>query len=194
MLIGSLLGDGTLRRGIRAINVNFKVEHGLRQKEYVFWKYLVFRNWVFTEPKLSYRYRDNGKRYLKSWWFRTVRHPVLTKYWKHFYSGRKKIIPDLIDKLFDSLVLAVWVMDDGCYQHGRIDISTYAFTLKEIHRLQDALRTVFALESHYFKDREKGYRIYFSVSETKKVINFIRPYIIPSMQYKIGLSQQPRND
>ncbi len=31
VLIGSILGDGTLRLGQRAINANFKVEHGLKQ-------------------------------------------------------------------------------------------------------------------------------------------------------------------
>ena len=32
MIIGSLLGDGTMRIGEGAINANFKVEHGLAQK------------------------------------------------------------------------------------------------------------------------------------------------------------------
>jgi len=33
LIIGSLLGDGTMRLGKGAQNVNFKVEHGLAQKE-----------------------------------------------------------------------------------------------------------------------------------------------------------------
>jgi hypothetical protein len=53
VLVGSILGDGTLRLGERAINANFKVEQGLAQKDYVFWKYDIFQPWVFTEPKLS---------------------------------------------------------------------------------------------------------------------------------------------
>ncbi len=37
VLIGSILGDGTLRIGKNALNANFKVEQGLKQKEYVFY-------------------------------------------------------------------------------------------------------------------------------------------------------------
>lgn len=186
VLIGSLLGDGTLRRGVKAINVNFKVEHGLAQKDYVWWKYSVFNNWVFTEPKLSSRYRKNGEKYLKSWWFRTIRHPILTKYWQQFYKNRIKIVPDSIEKYLDPLVLAVWIMDDGSYQRNKIDISTYAFSLEEIQRLKLALDRKFNLVTKFYRDRDKGYRMYFSVLETEKVIDFISPYIIPSMRYKIG--------
>lgn len=51
ILIGSLLGDGTLRTGDRAVNANFKIEHGLVQKDYVVWKYDNFKEWVLTHPK-----------------------------------------------------------------------------------------------------------------------------------------------
>jgi len=108
VLIGSLLGDGALRQGARAINVNFKVEHGLAQKDYAWWKYAVFKDWVFTEPKLSYRHRENGEKYLKSWWFRTIRHPILTKFWQRFYKNGRKIIPNTVEKYLNPLVLAVF--------------------------------------------------------------------------------------
>lgn len=52
-------GDG-------AVNANFKVEQGLVQKEYVFWKYAILKSLVFTEPKISFRYDSGGKRYPKS--------------------------------------------------------------------------------------------------------------------------------
>ncbi|MEK7515930.1 MAG: hypothetical protein AAB555_03355 [Patescibacteria group bacterium] len=56
LLIGSLLGDGTMRLGEGARNANYKVEQGLVQKSYVFWKYELLKPFVTTEPKLSYRY------------------------------------------------------------------------------------------------------------------------------------------
>lgn len=191
VLIGSLLGDGTLRLGERAINVNLKLEHGLQQKEYLWWKYQIFKNWVFTEPKVSYRYDSNGKKYCKSWWFRTVRHPILTEYWKLFYPKRKKVIPKTIDKDINPLVLAVWIMDDGSYNKNSIDISTYSFSIKDIERLQKTLKKNFSLVSNSYKDRDKGYRIRFSVSETKKLVEIIRPFIIPSMLYKVGFPINP---
>lgn len=134
LIIGSLLGDGTMRLGKGAQNVNFKVEHGLAQKEFVDWKYQILKSFVFTEPKISYRYDKNGKKYAKSWWFRTIRHPYFTEIYKRFYQGNgykngTKIVPIEIKKELNPFVLAVWIMDDGSYSNKRIDISTYSFSL-----------------------------------------------------------------
>lgn len=190
-IIGSLLGDGTMRVGKKGINANFKAEHGLKQKEYVFWKYEILKNWVPTEPKISMRYDESGAAYAKSWWFRTIRHPILTEIYDHFYTrdgyrvGRK-IVPNDIAELLDAFALAVWIMDDGCYQKGNIDISTYSFQLSEIQLLQDAVERNFNVRMTYHKDRDIGYRMYCNKSETKKLIRTIYPYIVPSMMYKIG--------
>lgn len=190
-IIGSLLGDGTMRIGEGAINANFKVEQGLQQKEYVFWKYEILKDWVYTEPKISMRNDSQGTAYAKSWWFRTIRHPVLTEIYNRFYTREsfrvgRKIVPKDIAKHLDSLALAVWIMDDGSYARGNIDISTYSFTLPEIHVLQEALMKNFSVHMRYHKDRDKGYRMQCNNSETKKLVRTIYPYIMPSMMYKIG--------
>ena len=49
LIIGSLLGDGTMRLGENAINANFKVEHGLAQKDYVLWKRVIA--YILTKKK-----------------------------------------------------------------------------------------------------------------------------------------------
>ena len=188
LIAGSLLGDGTMRVGSGAINANFKVEHCLQQKELVFAKYQVLKPWVFTEPKLSYRYDDNGSKYLKSWWFRTVRHPKLTKIQKLFYPKGKKIVPKNINMFLNGLALAWWIMDDGSYNKSKIDISTYSFSLREIEMLLRVMLGKFKIEGNYYKDRDKGYRIYFKATETKKLVKIIEPHMVDSMKYKIGYS------
>ena len=189
LIIGSLLGDGTMRLGKGAQNVNFKVEQGLVQKKYVQWKYQVLKPFVFTKPKLSYRYDKNGNKYEKSWWFRTIRHPCFTGIYKSFYQGNgykngRKIIPSNLE--LTPLALAIWIMDDGSYSNKKIDISTYCFSLLEIYFLQRCFKNTFDTIISYYSDRDKGYRMYCNQQETKKLIKTIRPYIIPSMMYKIG--------
>ncbi|MEK7616225.1 MAG: LAGLIDADG endonuclease [Patescibacteria group bacterium] len=186
LIVGSLLGDGTMRIGDGAVNANFKVEHGLEQKELVFWKYEILKPWVFTEPKISYRYDQNGKKYKKSWWFRTIRHPILTNIQKAFYPKGKKIIPNDLPRFFNEFALACWIMDDGSYSNSKVDISTYSFTLSEVERLLNMLANKFSLEGSYYRDRDKGYRMYFRKSETIKMVELIEPHVIPSMRYKIG--------
>ena len=185
VLIGSILGDGTMRVGKNAKNANFKIEQGLKQKDYVFWKYDVFKEWVTTPPKISFRYDENRISYEKSWWFRTIRHPKLTLFHKLFYKKGIKIVPGNIADLLDPLALAIWIMDDGSLAKNKIDISTYSFKLEEIVLLQKALLKRFALESHFYKDRNKGFRMYFSKKEPQKIIPLVSPYIIPNLAYKI---------
>ena len=191
LILGSLLGDGTMRKGKGAKNVNFKVEHGLAQKQYVQWKYEILKPLVFTEPRLSYRYNENGEKYAKSWWFRTIRHPFLTSIYEEFYKGDgyrngRKIIPKKIKNELSPFILAVWIMDDGSYSRNRIDISTYSFSLLEMNTLITLLKDIFNLQAKFYRDRDKGCRMYFNQQETKKLIKIIYPYIIPSMMYKIG--------
>lgn len=193
IIIGSLLGDGTMRLGKGARNASFKTEQGLQQKTYVFWKYLHLKPLVLTEPKISYRYQhDTKEKYEKSWWFRTIRHPLLTEICYRFYkiNGHcvgKKIIPRDIHDILTPMALAVWIMDDGSYNGKKIDISTYAFTLSEIHLLQKCIEKRYGVEMKYYRDRNKGYRLYCNQKETAKLVNIINPYVIDSMKYKIGL-------
>ncbi len=182
-----------MRMGKGAINANFKVDHCLKQKEYVMWKYEILKDFVPTEPKLSYRSTQKGARYKKSWWFRTIRHPILTDIYREFYKTDsyrcgKKIVPERIISLLDPLGIAVWVMDDSSYSKGKIDISTYSFTLREIELLKKVMQEKFSITMSYFNDRDIGYRMYCTTKETRKLSDLIYPYIIKTMRYKIGLS------
>jgi hypothetical protein len=193
MIVGSLLGDGTMRLGEGCKNANFKVEHGLQQAAYVRWKYDILKPLVFTEPKISFRYQENGERYAKSWWFRTIRHAQLTEIYNEFYTresfrGGRKIVPKSIKGTLKPIGLAIWIMDDGCYTKGRIDISTYAFSLIDIQFLRKCLTALFQVNASIRRDRDKGYRMYFDRQESKRIIEIIHPYIIPSMMYKIGFA------
>ena len=191
LIIGSLLGDGTMRRGENARNANYKVEHGLEQKEFVFWKYDILKSLVLTEPKLSYRYDPIKGKYPKSWWFRTARHPLLTEiydlwYEEDGYRSGKKVIPETIGDDLTPLALAVWIMDDGHYSSGAIDISTYSFELSEINQLQDVFSERYGIEFRIHRDGDRGYRMFCNKKQTNTLVNIITPYIIPSMMYKIG--------
>ena len=191
ILIDSLLGDGTMRLGKGAKNANFKIEQGLAQKEYTLFKYSVLKDLVLTEPKISYRYDENGNRYEKSWWFRTVRHPLLTQIYNRFYTGDgyrtgRKIVPKDIAIDLNPQSFAIWIMDDGCYTKGVIDISTYSFSEDEIKILEKAIFKNFSIQMIHRKDGDRGFRMYASRLETQKIIDCIKSYIVYPMEYKIG--------
>lgn len=59
VLVGSLLGDGTLRKQGTRTNALFEVNHSFEFREYVDWRWQQFREYVPTPPKAR---KGNGKR------------------------------------------------------------------------------------------------------------------------------------
>lgn len=86
LIVGLLLGDGSMRCPGRSHHANLTVEHGAAQKEYVWWKYERFKEWVLTPPNEIRRiYHKDSNRMLVSWRFSTITHAAFTNYYKLFY-------------------------------------------------------------------------------------------------------------
>lgn len=178
LIIGSLLGDGYIRKLKGRKNAFLEINHSLKQKEYVDWKYAVLENLTVGRPKERL---GNGERI--AYRFYTKQHEELTKLMNMFYVGSKKIIPDI--KL-DPVVLAVWFMDDGsrCREND-VYLNTQQFSSNDQNRLLQLLQTL-GLEASLNKDKEY-YRIRFLKSSIPRLYELIGEHIIPSMKYKIGL-------
>ena len=77
VIIGSLLGDGRLEcrsKGIRVfpITARLRMQHGDKQKDYVFWKHQILKSFVSKGPRkimVWYDKKRNKKHY--SWYFHT---------------------------------------------------------------------------------------------------------------------------
>jgi len=52
-LVGTILGDGCLTANVGKKNFRLQVEQSAKQKDYVWWKYQIFREWVLMEPKFQ---------------------------------------------------------------------------------------------------------------------------------------------
>ena len=184
LLIGSLLGDGTLSFG-NGVRANFKIEHGLKQRFYVFYKYRLLKFFVSTSPKLSYRYDNNRKPYPKSWWFRTIRLDSLNFYHKIFYLNRKKVVPENIGEFLNPMALAIWAMDDGSSNNNRTAFyfNSQGFELISQLKLCRVLKDKFRLSARVHKDKDK-YRIYIPVDDTRRLTKIIYPYLLSGFAYK----------
>ena len=178
ILVGSLLGDGTLRRQGTRKNALFEVNHSFKYREYVDWKWNNFQEYVLTPPKAR---RGNGKRVAYRFTTRSI--PVLTSYYGWFYTNRKKTIPQ--DLKLSPLSLAVWFMDDGTKIRSAFYLNTQSFSLSEQKFLQQLLLQTFKIES--FLNRDKKYwRIRITTAGSKKMLQIIEPYILPYFRYKLG--------
>ena len=85
ILIGCLLGDGTMRKKKSAL---LEINHCYSQKVLVDWIFGKYKDLVKTFPKCR---KANGRR--EAYRFVTRSLPVLTPFYDQFYHRRKKIIP-----------------------------------------------------------------------------------------------------
>jgi hypothetical protein len=177
VLVGSLLGDGTLRRQGNKRNALFEVNHAFKFKEYVDWKWQHFREYVLTPPKPR---AGNGKRV--AYRFTTRSLPVFTNYHQWFYGSGKKRVPS--DLELDTLTLAVWFMDDGSKSREAWYLNTQQFTREEQEFLRSLLKTTFGIGCAL--NRDKQYlRLRMSIKDTKSMSQLIGSYVLPCLRHKL---------
>ena len=177
IIIGTVLGDGYLRKMKGRKNAFMEINHSFNQKKYVDWKYNELLPLSAGKPKSR---KGEGSRI--AYRFSTKQHPFLSKLLRKFYRGNKKIIPD--DLELNSLIISVWYMDDGgrCGKHD-FYFNTQQFSVKDQNRLVTKLSKM-GLESRLNRDKEY-YRIRLLKKSIPNLKRFIRKYILPSLEYKI---------
>jgi hypothetical protein len=179
VVIGTVLGDGSLLPTVSKNNLRLQIDHGYKQREYVFWKYAQLKSLVLTPPK--HRQQTN------SWRFRTISHPCLTDIGNLFYQGRRKKIPDNIASvLTEPMSLAVWFMDDGAKnRNDGLVLNTQCFTQAETQSLRDCLRENRGIDRISLQKDKNGWRLYIMKGSSGKMSEIIRPHVLPSMAYKL---------
>ncbi len=189
ILIGTLLGDGILELNGR--NARLRIDHGIRQKDYVEWKHKEFSNLAPSGVRDFAQKIDcrTGKIYRHSK-FDTFSNIFLNEFYRMFYIGRKKRVPsDIVEILKKPLSLAVWFMDDGYKRNdcNALRISTDSFNIKEQKLLLQCLKRNFQINARIHK-KSKRRNIYIPSSEAQNFCDIIKPYIISTMNYKISLT------
>lgn len=175
LIIGSLLGDGYLMP--TTCGCSFRVHHGIKQKNYLDWKYSILRNIVNTKPK-----RGN----VNSYYFRTISHPEFNEYRKLFYdSENRKILPSKLSKMLNFRSLAIWIMDDGSRDGRSLRINSQNFNYSEHIMLTNVLKDNFGVSANIHKDKNM-FRLWIRAKDMDKLKKNIFPHIIPSMFYKLS--------
>lgn len=178
LVIGSLLGDGYLRRVPGRNDAFLEINHSIKQKEYVDWKYKVLGNITGGPPKE----RKSGKNRI-AYRFYTRQNEFFTKIHGLFYRNGVKVIPENL--ILDSIIISVWFMDDGSMcRPDDVYLNTQQFKIKDQEKLIKKLNEV-GIEAKLNKDK-KYKRIRLIKSSIKKMIDIVEPHIISEMRYKIG--------
>jgi len=157
-------------------NALLEINHSIKQKFYVDWKYQQLANLVLTPPKAR-----KGKGVRIAYRFTTRSLPELTTFYKKFYSDGQKVVPQ--DLLLDPLSLAVWFMDDGCKSYRALYLNTQQFDIDSQRRLMNLLQNNWGIRSTLNKDKQYQ-RIRIAVASVSTFKELVFPYILEEFQYK----------
>ncbi|TSC83652.1 MAG: homing endonuclease [Parcubacteria group bacterium Gr01-1014_17] len=187
IITGTLLGDGCLERNGNFVRL--RLEHGISQKSYLFWKHKELKNITGSVMEL-HAYHKVNKCFYDSVRVYTHTDPVFEQYWTAFYQNKKKVIPSNIRTLLkDPLSVAVWFMDDGYKRNdcNALRLGTDSFTKNEQGVLRSVLKKNFKIDATLHK-KGKYWNLYIPQKEAIRFVKLIKPFIIPELTYKITLT------
>lgn len=180
IIIGSILGDGYMRIIPGRSDAFLEINHSIKAKDYVDYKYQSLKRLCESAPKERI---SNGDR--RAYRFFTKQFKDLTNLYKLFYKNNRKVIPKKLK--LDSLILAIWYMDDGSKSRDRdIYLNTQQFGTNDQKKLLNYLREL-GIKSRLNKDK-KYYRIRILKESIIDFMNIVKPYIVPSMRYKLVMT------
>lgn len=184
-LIACAIGDGYIDKQGR-----ITVFHSEKQKEYVEYKFNQFKHLV-TKSGIRKRISNGTVQYGFS--FKTTKYTKLLR--KILYPQGRKTIPLKVIKNFGAEELALWWMDDGScsvkYNKNtgniRATVSTLCTQLskEENQVIIDWIYSTFKIK--FGQRRMKNqYSLICGTKEGRKLAKILKPYIIPSMFYKLS--------
>lgn len=189
IIYGSLLGDASAekRKGGKGTRILFYQEGS--HNEYLLFLHRLIANLGYCNtniPKLQTRISNNGK-IKKIIRFSTWTYDQFNEIHKNWYINGKKVLPNDIDQFLSPLALAIWIMDDGGKIGKGLKLATNNFTLNEVKQLISILDFKYNIKSNIHKTGAiDKYNIYILSDSMPILVNLIKPYIIPSMKYKLG--------
>lgn len=182
-----ILGDCYLQK-TGSKNARIRLEHSGKQKDYLMWKASFFPEFFQGKPSELSRFNSKFDKTYNYVRWQSNASPEIGEYQKLFYFNGKKVIPDNFNLLLtDPISLAIWYMDDG-YLYNRDKIAYIylsKYTDKESKILLQTLYDNFGLNPYLKKKRGGNLVLIFSVAETRKLIEIIRPHIFDKMGYKL---------
>jgi len=181
LLKGCLLGDGSLKIGKGSLNARFSCEHGIKQKEYCYWKFkeLESAGFSFKTYKRKTPDKRNGILY-ESAIVSSPAYMSLTTIYKNLYNSKKAITEEFLED-FNELSLAVMFMDDGSISNNSFRIYTNCFSENDLNVFNKFCLNKWNIKFNVQKDNI----LYLPFIYKSKFIELISEYVHPSMRYKM---------
>lgn len=195
IIIGSLVGDGTLSIYGRSKNACYRENTGTSQIDYRKWKVEKLKNLDFKTNKYGAIYSPS--------------HPIYTEIYELFYPNGEKILTEENLKILDHPIgLACLFMDDGSliidsfrkknniYLFPRIYFYTQSFSFEENLLLKQHLENTFNVHFNLknWKDGKKAILEISKRDDLNSFIEIVKPYVekIECMKYKVDIENKTK--
>lgn len=191
VIVGLLLSEGSMLPPCGrklASHVPFIFTQTFKNFDYFLSVYLLFAPYCLNYPYYWAANANNRSGKInKTVRFYTQRLNCFTELFLIFYKDGKKIVPDLkiMLNILDPIALAYWYMGNGSVLGSILKLSTDSFTLKDCVILINILKLRYAVDCKLHLNNFKP-SIYILPKSKKLFISIIKPYIVPSMLYKLG--------
>lgn len=189
ILLGILLGDGSLSSKNGNFNGGVDFSHSIKQKEYFDEIVRLLGENVGTSTATS----GYGSEMVRAHFYTNAEFKEIVN--NFCIKDKKKYVSKEWAELLTPLSLAFWYMDDGTIKNADSDnvrptmtIATNNFTYDECLNLLSALQRFGIVADIKTVDSYKGNTIYLNTENAIKFATLIAPYICESMKYKLPKS------
>jgi len=192
VMVGSLLGDGSLGKVCGNEQSYYREMHGVSQREYLEWKFDLFQPFsVQLNDCINNKIYDAVK-------FHTIRHPVFTDLEKAWYLRdelgryilrRKKRIKTIpVDVCLTPLSVTVWYLDDGWKpkRDNQFYFSTHGFSVTECDYMTHKLKELGIMSKVRLRTKKKLPEIAIPAKSKMEFLNLVEGCVpCDSMMYKL---------
>jgi hypothetical protein len=194
VLVGSMLGDGCLRKRKENWNASLTIQRAQKDLDYLKWEAKVFENFLTeTGIKCADRFDKRNQKIYQTCWFTSAAKSVLNPFEKCWYESkngsRKKVVPN--DLKLNSEIIAVWFCDDGTIGTSssanrlKISFATNSFAKDEVIFLRDLLNDRYNEDWTISKTNKEGqFTLHGSDSASRTLISDIDSVFPEGMQRK----------
>ena len=180
IIYGSLLGDLCISKTKNSARLSFN--QGGNHEEYFDHLCSLFSGLLGKINKTP-RYDSRTRKYYNKFYVRSLAHNVYLQIYNEVYiNGVKTITKEWLSKITPKGI-AYWFMDDGS---RRGLFATNSFSKEECLLLQEMFLTKFNIKTRLYQSPNlEQYTLCIKAESLTDFENLIKPYIIPSMKYKL---------
>jgi len=194
VLIGVMLGDGSIYRSSLTSNARFEMSFGQKYKSFAESLGILFNDYM-KNPVKTLEIKGKNKVY-QNYRLKTISLSIFKQYHEMFYkydiSLQKfvKFVPENILEFLNPIVLSYLIMTDGNFDksRNRVRIYTNSYKKEEVQILANAINIKFGIYVGVLHDRTNQWILTIGAKQLDLLRNIVSQHFHSSMLYRIGIN------